>query len=155
MRVASPLAHRGHLNELAHISPYADAAHRGAVIALWESAFGYAGAHNAPGFAIDQKVAAADGLFFVALLGGQPVGTIMAGYDGHRGWLYSLAVAAAHRRGGIGTALVRHAEAELATRGCAKINLQVLPANASVTGFYRALGYAVEERVSMGKRLLG
>jgi ribosomal protein S18 acetylase RimI-like enzyme len=81
-------------------------------------------------------------------------GTIMAGYDGHRGWLYSLAVAPEHRRRGIGSALVRHAEQELRKRGCLKINLQILEANAAVAAFYEALGYAVEPRVSLGKRLV-
>jgi ribosomal protein S18 acetylase RimI-like enzyme len=92
-------------------------------------------------------------LFFVALINGIVVGTVMGGYDGHRGWIYSLAVSPETRRRGIGTALMRHAEQELARRGCPKINLQVLASNAGVVAFYQKLGYAVEERVSMGKVL--
>lgn len=76
----------------------------------------------------------------------------MSGYDGHRGWLYSLAVLPEHRHAGIGSALVLHAEKALLSRGCLKINLQVVESNSQVVTFYQALGYAVEPRVSMGKR---
>jgi ribosomal protein S18 acetylase RimI-like enzyme len=58
-----------------------------------------------------------------------------------------------HQRRGVGTALVREAERRLLELGCVKINLQIQGANASVAEFYRRLGYEVEERVSMGKRL--
>ena len=77
----------------------------------------------------------------------------MGGYDGHRGWIYSLAVAEADRRGGLGTALMREIERKLKALGCLKINLQVLPSNLEVVEFYERLGFSVEERVSMGKRL--
>jgi ribosomal protein S18 acetylase RimI-like enzyme len=77
----------------------------------------------------------------------------MAGYDGHRGWLYAAAVLQSHQRQGIGTALVRAAENLLSAMGCTKINLQVRASNTAVTRFYNSLGYEIEERVSMGKRL--
>lgn len=136
------------------IQAYDDAAHRAQVIALWRDVFGYQTAHNDPTLALDRKLAAADGLLFVALAADQVIGTIMAGYDGHRGWLYSLAVLPEHRRAGTGSALVRHAEQALLQRGCLKINLQILESNAQVAAFYQALGYQVEPRISMGKRLL-
>ncbi len=135
------------------IAPFVDADHRGQVIALWEAVFGYEAAHNRPGLVIDQKLAVADQLFFVAVAGPVVVGTIMAGYDGHRGWIYLVAVAPDHRRQGLGARLVTHAEQALAARGCVKINLQILAGNERVTAFYAALGYAVEPRVSMGKRV--
>jgi ribosomal protein S18 acetylase RimI-like enzyme len=137
------------------IHTYDDAAQRTQVIALWKAVFGYDTAHNETSLAIDQKLAARDELIFVALKGSgsEVVGTIMAGYDGHRGWLYSLAVLPEHRRAGIGSALVRHAEQALVSRGCLKINLQVLESNSLVVAFYEALGYSVEPRVSLGKRL--
>lgn len=75
----------------------------------------------------------------------------MAGYDGHRGWLYAVAVSQQSRRSGVGTALVRTAEAALQDLGCSKINLQVRVGNEEVTSFYRGLGYAIEERISMGR----
>ena len=78
---------------------------------------------------------------------------MLAGYDGHRGWLYSVAVHPAHRHKGIGSALVRHAEQALTARGCMKINLQIVGGNEAVTAFYATLGYMVEPRVSMGKRI--
>lgn len=91
--------------------------------------------------------------FVLALDGDQIIGSVLAGYDGHRGWLYAVAVLKARQRQGVGSALVREAERRLLELGCVKINLQIQSANASVTEFYRRLGYEVEERVSMGKRL--
>ena len=134
------------------IIEYSDAVHRRQVIALWETVFGYEDSHNKPDLAIDTKLAASDGLFFVAVDGNTVVGTVLAGYDGHRGWLYAVAVHPAQRQQGLGKALVRFAEQALTARGCLKINLQLIAGNASV-GFYEALGYAVEPRVSMGKKV--
>ena len=99
------------------------------------------------------KLAVERDLFFVAEVEGAVVGTVMGGYDGHRGWIYSVAVAPHVQRQGIGAALIRHLEAALVARGCLKVNLQVRTSNAAVISFYRRLGYDVEERVSMGKRL--
>jgi ribosomal protein S18 acetylase RimI-like enzyme len=123
------------------------------VAALWSAVFGYAAPHNQPAAVIRCKLAVQRDLFFVALLDDKLVGTVMGGYDGHRGWVYSLAVAPELRHRGIGTALVRHVERALRERGCPKINLQVLASNAATVAFYEKLGYAVEERVSMGKVL--
>lgn len=75
------------------------------------------------------------------------------GYDGHRGWLYTVAVRPDVQRRGIGRALVQRAEESLAALGCPKVNLQVMTSNAAVVGFYERLGYGVEERISMGKSL--
>jgi ribosomal protein S18 acetylase RimI-like enzyme len=125
----------------------------GAVIALWKTVFAYPAPHNDPATVIRQKLAVQRDLFFVARLDGSVVGTVMAGYDGHRGWVYTLAVAPAVRRRGIGTALMRRVEQELASWGCPKINLQVLASNPDAVAFYRKLGYSVEERLSMGKTL--
>jgi ribosomal protein S18 acetylase RimI-like enzyme len=135
------------------IAPYVDAVHRLPVIDLWTTVFGYETAHNAPSLAIDKKLAMQDGLFFVASIRDLVVGTILVGYDGHRGWLYAVAVHPSHRLKGIGAALVGHAEGALTARGCMKINLQIISGNDSVAAFYEALGYAVEKRVSMGKRI--
>ena len=123
------------------------------VVALWLEALPDPAPHNDPATAIRKKREAGDDLFFVAESGGAVVGTGMGGYDGHRGWVYSVAVAGPHRRHGVGGALVRRLEAALAERGCLKINLQVRASNAAVVAFYERLGYAVEERVSLGKRL--
>jgi ribosomal protein S18 acetylase RimI-like enzyme len=124
-----------------------------AVIALWTTVFGYTAPHNDPARVIRQKLAVQRDLFFVALLDEILVGSVMGGYDGHRGWIYSLAVSPDARRRGIGTALMKRIEQELAERGCPKINLQVLSTNAATLAFYQKLGYSVEQRVSMGKVL--
>jgi ribosomal protein S18 acetylase RimI-like enzyme len=84
---------------------------------------------------------------------GHVVGSALAGYDGHRGWIHYLAVAASHRGTGLGTELVRRAESMLAALGCPKVQLQVRPENAGVIEFYERLGYATYQAVSMGKRL--
>ncbi|MBP1125180.1 MULTISPECIES: GNAT family acetyltransferase [Pseudomonas] len=135
------------------IGPYRDRQHRAQVAALWREAFGYDTAHNLPTLAIDKKLAVNDGLFFVATDKKIVIGTILAGYDGHRGWLYSVAVLADYRRHGLGSSLVRHAEQALTALGCMKINLQISGGNEAVVGFYEALGYGVEPRTSMGKKI--
>ena len=135
------------------ITFFVNAIHRSQVVALWETVFGYEAAHNRPGLVIYKKLAVDDRLFFVAVAEQAVVGTIMAGYDGHRGWIYSVAVSPTHRRQGIGSRLVAHAEQALTGRGCVKINLQILAGNESVSAFYASLGYSVEQRVSMGKHI--
>jgi len=90
-------------------------------------------------------------MFLVAEVDGKVVGTTMAGYDGHRGWIYSVAVEESHRRRGIATAMIREAERLLKDAGCPKVNLQVMPDNPGAVALYQSLGYAVEDRVSMGK----
>ncbi|MEX3979455.1 GNAT family acetyltransferase [Paraburkholderia sp. EG287A] len=133
-----------------------------AVIALWLQAFPeYNDAsrpHRNPRLSIANKLGTQPELFFVAVrdggdIDGALVGTAMAGYDGHRGWLYSVAVAPEARRHGLGTRLVRHAENALAALGCLKLNLQVLTDKAEVLAFYERLGYRADAVVSLGKRL--
>lgn len=135
------------------ITDYSDTFHRLAVIELWKAVFGYETAHNTPRLAIDKKLAVSDGLFFVAMTNNEVSGTVLAGYDGHRGWLYAVAVHPAHRRKGVGMQLVRHAEHALTLRGCMKINLQIVSTNASVQAFYESMGYSTEPRISMGKKI--
>ena len=120
---------------------------------LWQDAFPDDPPWNAAGVAIPAKLAAQPDTFLVASDGEQVIGSIMAGYDGHRGWLYALAVLTSHRGRGVGQALVREAESRLLLMGCGKVNFQVRASNPGVVAFYERLGYAVEERVSMGKRL--
>jgi ribosomal protein S18 acetylase RimI-like enzyme len=133
------------------IRQYADATDRLQVVELWRNVFGYETAHNEPNLAISKKIAINDGLFFVAVENSAIVGTIMAGYDGHRGWLYSVAVDPAKRLSGLGSSLVIHAEKALADLGCMKINLQLLATNEATAAFYKSIGYSVEPRLSMGK----
>ena len=123
------------------------------VARLWSFCFDYPAPHNDPAQSIRLKQAMDDGLFFVAEIDGAVAGTVMAGWDGHRGWIYSLAVQSGLRRRGIGRALLEHAVAELTSRGCPKVNLQVMSDNLEATGFYERLGFSVEDRISMGRRL--
>jgi ribosomal protein S18 acetylase RimI-like enzyme len=134
-----------------------DASDTDAVVALWQEAFpeyrDVTRPQRNPHLSIANKLATQPELFCVAVLGGRIVGTVMGGYDGHRGWLYSLAVDASLRRHGIGTRLVAHVETALTERGCPKLNLQVLSAKADVRAFYEALGYRADAVISLGKRL--
>ena len=126
---------------------------RRGVIALWECVFPDDPPHNAPAKVFDAKLATGDELLFVAFETNRVIGTAMAGYDGHRGWLYTVAVSPEHRRRGIATALVRHAVDALRTAGCTKVNLQIRATNIAVRGFYESLGFEVEDRLSMGRHI--
>ena len=84
---------------------------------------------------------------------GRVIGSVMGGYDGHRGWVYSLAVTPSLRRKGIASALMQAIEEKLRERGCLKVNLQVVSSNNAVVALYEELGFHVEERISMGKKL--
>lgn len=92
-------------------------------------------------------------LFLVGELDGRVIATVMAGYDGHRGWLYYLAVLPQHQRAGYGRAIVAEAERLLRIEGCPKINLQVRTSNNDVIEFYRQIGFASDQVLSLGKRL--
>jgi ribosomal protein S18 acetylase RimI-like enzyme len=128
-----------------------------AVVALWMHTFPEyrdpAKAHRNPHLTIANKLATQPELFFVATLEERVIGTIMAGYDGHRGWIYSLAVADESRGHRYGEALVAHAERALAALGCPKVNLQILASKDHLRAYYEKLGYGVDEVVSLGKRL--
>jgi ribosomal protein S18 acetylase RimI-like enzyme len=121
-----------------------------AVSALWVRVFGDAAPRNAPDRVIAQKRKVQPELFLVAELAGDLVGTAIAGDDGHRGWLHLLAVSPDHRKAGIGRRLVAESARLLRERGVPKLNLQVRGDNAGVVAFYERLGFAVEDRVSMG-----
>ncbi len=124
------------------------------VIALW-TACGLVVPWNVPSDDIAKKLAFQPGLFFVAEAAGRIQGSVMAGYDGHRGWINYLAVLPDLQKGGLGRALMQHAEAALRAIGCPKINLQVRGGNAAVLAFYERLGFKVDDTVSLGKRLDG
>ena len=128
---------------------------RAALEQLWGHVFAGDPPWNAPAVMIETKLKVQPELLLVGILDGVLVGAVMAGFDGVRGWIYHLAVTPEWRRHGFGTQLVRAAEAGLRRLGCAKVNIQVRVTNVRVVEFYRALGYAIEERVDMGRRLDG
>ena len=123
-----------------------------AVVALWREC-DLVRPWNDPHKDIQRKLAIRPDLFLVGLVEGRLVACVMAGYEGHRGWLNYLAVAPEYRRQGLARALVDEAERLLRAAGCPKINLQVRATNAGVIEFYRRLGYVVDDVVSLGKRL--
>ena len=126
---------------------------RDTLSALWARVFPNDPPRNAPERMIANKLGVQPELLLVAEVDGRLVGAVMAGFDGTRGWIHHLAVASELRLGGIGSALVHAAEEGLRRIGCPKVNLQVRAENEEVVSFYRALGYEVEPRVSMGKVL--
>lgn len=134
------------------IRPYEEA-DRDSVVDLWREC-GLVAPGNDPFEDIDRKLHVQPELLLVGVIDGRVVGSVMAGYDGHRGWINYLAVSPASRRNGYGRLLTDEAEARLRAMGCPKVNLQVRSANAEVIEFYEAIGFAREDRLSMGKRLV-
>ncbi len=128
--------------------------HFNGVDRLWLRAFPDDPPRNRAANSIPPKLAQEDELFWVALDEQDTViGTIMAGWDGHRGWLYSLAVDPDHRFVGLGSALVETAISGLAGRGCTKVNLQIRAVNEGLVTFYEKLGFQTEPRISMGREI--
>ena len=130
-----------------------------AAVALWRDC-GLLRPWNDPHKDIARKLTVQPGLFLVALAPGADgvdvlVGTAMAGYDGHRGSVYYLAVAPGHQQLAIGRSLIAHVEQQLMAMGCPKINvLLVRTSNTVVVAFYEKLGYARDDAFSLGKRLI-
>ena len=124
-----------------------------AVVALWEKCR-LTRAWNDPRKDIARKLAVQPELFLVGVLGEAIVATVMAGYEGHRGWVNYLAVAPEHQKRGLGRTLMREVEKRLLERGCPKLNVQVRSSNDEALQFYRRLGYAQDEAVALGKRLI-
>ncbi|HBS05804.1 MAG TPA: GNAT family acetyltransferase [Leptospiraceae bacterium] len=126
---------------------------RNDVRALWKSA-GLVRPWNNPDADINRKLRVDPELFLVAVWKEDLVGTVMGGYDGHRGWVNYLATDPEYRNRGIARKLVQHLETELLKRGCPKINLQIREENQEVRAFYEKLGYSVDAAISMGKRMI-
>jgi ribosomal protein S18 acetylase RimI-like enzyme len=133
------------------IRPFADA-DTDAVIALWECC-GLVRPWNDPRKDIARKLRVQPDMFLVGESDGRVVATVMAGYEGHRGWINYLAVEPGLRRGGLARALMDEAERRLRALGCAKVNLQVRRGNRDVVAFYTRLGYTEDDVIGMGKRL--
>ena len=123
-----------------------------AVVQLWREC-GLTVARNDPVKDINRKLRVQREMFLVGSLGTRLVATVMAGYEGHRGWINYLAVAPDCQKMGFGRRLMGEAEIRLKAAGCPKINLQIRSSNAGVIDFYRTIGYSVDDVVSMGKRL--
>ncbi|MGH8814542.1 MAG: GNAT family acetyltransferase [Advenella sp.] len=123
------------------------------VVALWQ-ACGLTRPWNDPHKDIERKLQQEPELFIVAEHDGQLLGSVMAGYDGHRGWIYYLSVLPQYQSQGLGKSLVQQAEQRLRSKGCPKIQLMIRHDNSGVQDFYRTLGYEQAEVVVLGKRLI-
>ena len=125
-----------------------------AVIQLWQDC-GLYRPWNDPHKDIARKLSISPELFWVGVdAQGQVMASIMVGYDGHRGWINYLAVHPAHQRRGHARQLMQRAEQTLSELGCPKLNLQVRAGNEAVLAFYERLGYADDQTLSLGKRLI-
>ena len=123
------------------------------VVALWHEC-GLTRPWNDPRKDIARKLTEQPESFLVGELGGAVVATAMVGFDGHRGWVYYLAVAPHCRNRSFGRRLMQEAERLLQERGCPKLSLMVRTSNTDVVEFYRKLGYVQDDVVSLGKRLI-
>ena len=124
------------------------------VVALWRVC-GLVRPWNNPRRDIDSALGAESSEVFVAVTGDgeeRIVGSVMAGYDGHRGWVYYVAADPEHRSRGLGGQLMRHAETWLEGLGAPKVMLMIREENEGVRRFYEGLGYEVERRTIMSRR---
>jgi len=134
------------------IRPF-DRGDEAAVVALWEECK-LTRPWNDPHKDIARKLAVQAELFLVGVVDAAIAASVMAGYEGHRGWVNYLAVAPRYRSRGYGRALMRHVEELLIGRGCPKVSLLVRSSNVEALAFYRHLGYLPDEAISLGKRLI-
>jgi len=134
------------------IRPFEDADLE-AVVVLWREVFAGDPPWNDPIDVVARKKTVQAELFLVGVVGSRVVGTVLAGFDGVRGWVHHLAVAPDHRRQGLAGRLMDRAEAGLLERGCPKLNLQVRGSNRAVIAFYESRGYRVDDVISLGKPL--
>lgn len=124
------------------------------VIALWQ-ACGLTRPWNDPRMDFDRAIAGTTSTIFVVRDGGAIIASVMIGEDGHRGWIYYLAVAPDRRRSGLGRTMMAAAETWLRARGTPKLQLMVREGNAEALAFYAALGLEPQPVVTMGKFLEG
>ncbi len=122
------------------------------VIDLWRQC-GLIVPWNNPETDIQRKLSTSPDLFYVGLLDDELIASCMAGYDGHRGWIYFLAVKNDYQRKGLASMLVDHAESELIKLGCPKLELMVRKTNENVISFYQSAGYDIDPVMVLSKRL--
>jgi ribosomal protein S18 acetylase RimI-like enzyme len=135
-----------------HIRPFR-ADDEPAVVALWEQCR-LTRPWNDPHKDIARKLKVQPELFLVGVENGVIVATVMAGYEGHRGWVNYLAVARAFRGRGFGRSLMHRVEELLLRMGCPKVSLLIRAPNADVVEFYSHIGYTQDDVVALGKRLI-
>ncbi|MDH3701291.1 MAG: GNAT family acetyltransferase [Alphaproteobacteria bacterium] len=134
-----------------HIRPFEDD-DVAAVVALWQ-ACDLTRPWNNPEADIALARAAPDAEIFIGCVGDRVAASIVCGHDGHRAWLYYLAVDPQDQGNGFGRQITKHAEDWLQSRGAVKVMLMIRPENDKVQAFYESLDYAVEPRIVMSRRL--
>jgi ribosomal protein S18 acetylase RimI-like enzyme len=139
-------------NHMIHIRQF-ELSDQEKVIALWRKV-GIIRVTNDPENDIEKKLEHSPELFLVAEVDGSIAGSVMIGYEGHRGWIYYLGVLPELQRTKIGTALMIKAEEILREHQCPKINLLVKKSNKQVIDFYKKIGFLEDEVICMGKRLV-
>jgi len=122
------------------------------VINLWRQC-GLIVPWNNPRTDIQRKLSTSPDLFYVGLLDDELIASCMAGYDGHRGWIYFLAVKSDYQRKGFASMVIDHAESELIKLGCPKVELMVRKTNENVISFYQSAGYDIDPVMVLSKRL--
>jgi ribosomal protein S18 acetylase RimI-like enzyme len=127
---------------------------REAVVALWQLC-GLTRPWNNPTTDIDLAITGATSTILIGTADGHVVASVMTGFDGHRGWIYYLAVAPDQARVGYGRSMMRAAEDWLKGQGAPKAELMVRDDNRSTIGFYEALGYELQHVTVLGRRLGG
>ena len=128
-------------------------ADRQAVVALWQTCGLVVPGKNNPEGDIDFVAASPNAEILIGAAGDAIIGTVMVGHDGHRGWLYYVAVAPSHQRQGIGRQMVSEAEVWLRNHGAPKAQLMIRETNTAVEAFYARLGYKAIPRIVMQKVL--
>lgn len=132
----------------------ASPADRELVVALWHDC-GLTRPWNDPNADYDRALSTHDAVILLSRDTSGVAGSVMVGWDGHRGWVYYLAVAEHRRRQGLGRALMAAAEDWLRARGCPKIQLMVRDTNVDALRFYEELGLTRQPVVTMGRFLNG
>lgn len=123
------------------------------VLRLWEEC-NLIFPHNDPNKDINRKLKESPELFLVGVIDNEIIASAMGGYEGHRGWVYYLAVKNEYQRKGFGSQIMNELEKKLIQKGCPKLNLLVRESNIHVIEFYKSLGFLKDEVVSLGKRLI-
>ena len=108
---------------------------------------------NNPYKDIARKLSVQPDLFLVGYIENKLIASVMAGYDGHRGWINYFAVHPDFQSKGFGRQLMDYVENKLRELGCPKINLQIRQGNEKVLSYYQKLGFVKEKRISMSKKL--
>lgn len=129
-----------------------EAKNTAALVALWEACDLTRPWNNAHQD-IEKALNTGTAEIFTGWLEDELVASVMCGFDGHRGWLYYLAVAPAHRGTGFGRRILEEAETWLQAQGAHKVQLMIRGDNQFVRTFYEKQGYGFEDRVVMAKRL--